>query len=104
MEDEISLSEKLCHIEYIAYTIEKYYEDCYPDINYHDMIAKLLTSDEIDFLYAVLDNLVCNRVYKLMTGHCSLQAMLNNPIEKLENQADDAMNELLAIKAKYQII
>ena len=66
------------------------------------MLLKLDNFDiRSDVLYAVVDGLTEKYIMDRVTGHCSLQAMLDNPIEKLESIIDTKIVELLEINGRY---
>lgn len=101
MEDIIqnSMQDKMIKMHMIAFEIEKIMTDS-NRIGIDESNIKL-SDDEIDLLYCIIDGLTEKYIMDRVTGHCSLQAMLDNPIEKLENIIDIKIVELLKINEKY---
>ena len=62
-----------------------------------------MTDDELDMLYDILDGVIEKFIMDRMTGHCSLQDMLDNSPEKLESIIDTAIAELLKINDRYNL-
>lgn len=93
-----SMLEKMNKMYSLAWHIEDYYYAQKIDV------CNVMTDPETDMLYAIIDNLTGKYIIDRMTGHCSLQTMLDNPPEKLEKIIDDKIIELLKIKEKYTII
>ena len=54
-------------------------------------------------LYAIVDGLTEKYILDRVTGHCSLQDMLDNSIEKLESIIEAKIVELFNISKKYNI-
>ena len=92
-----SMHEKFCDMHNIAYQIEDFFKDRGKDV------CDFLSETEIDLLYVIIDDLEGRYIIDRITGHCSLQDMLDNPPEKLEKRIDDNIAELLKIKEKYNI-
>lgn len=102
MEDiilEKSMEDKMIKMHLIAFQIE----DVMTDNNKIgiDQSDLKLSENEMDLLYGILDGLTEKYIVDRVTGHCSLQAMLDNPIEKLESMIDIKIVELLKINDKY---
>ena len=62
-----------------------------------------MTDDELDMLYDILDGVIEKFIMDSMTGHCSLQDMLDNSPEKLESIIDTDIMELIKINEKYNL-
>ena len=98
---ERSIQDKMIKIHIIAFEIENIMTDS-NKISIDESILKL-TDDEMDLLYGILDGLTEKFIMDRMTGHCSLQAMLDNPPEKLESIIDTDIMELIKINEKYNL-
>lgn len=96
---EKSMEDKMIKMHLIAFQIEDIMTDN-NKIGIDESEIKL-TENEIDLLYAILDGLTEKYIMDRVTGYCSLQAMLDNPIEKLESIIDIKIAELLKINDKY---
>ena len=102
--DEIiasSMRDKMIKMHMIAFEIENIMTNG-NKISVNDSNIKL-TDTEIDLLYCILDGLTEKFIMDRMTGHCSLQAMLDYPVEKLENIIDTDIIELVKINDKYNL-
>ena len=102
--DEIiagSMRDKMVKMHMIAFEIENIMTNS-NKISVNDSNIKL-TDTEIDLLYCILDGLTEKFIMDRMTGHCSLQDMLDNPPEKLENIIDTDIIELVKINDKYNL-
>ena len=92
MEDiENSMQDKMIKMHVIAFEIEKVMGES--NIK--------LSDDEMNLLYCILDGLTEKYIMDRVTGHCSLQDMLDNPSKKLESIIDTEIVGLLAINEKY---
>ena len=98
---EKSMQDKMIKMHIIAFEIENIMTDS-NKISIDESILKL-TDDEMDLLYGILDGLTEKFIMDRMTGHCSLQAMLDNPPEKLESIIDTDIMELIKINEKYNL-
>ena len=98
---EKSMQDKMIKMHIIAFEIENIMTDS-NKIGIDESILKL-TDDEMDLLYGILDGLTEKFIMDRMTGHCSLQAMLDNPPEKLESIIDTDITELIKINEKYNL-
>ena len=98
---EKSMQDKMIKMHIIAFEIENIMTDS-NKIGIDESILKL-TDDEMDLLYGILDGLTEKFIMDRMTGHCSLQAMLDNPPEKLESIIDTDIMELIKINEKYNL-
>jgi len=98
---ERSIQDKMIKMHIIAFEIENIMTDS-NKIGIDESILKL-TDDEMDLLYGILDGLTEKFIMDRMTGHCSLQAMLDNPPEKLESIIDTDIMELIKINEKYNL-
>jgi len=88
---EKSMQDKMIKMHMIALELEIY-----------ESIIKM-NNTEIDLLYCILDGLTEKFIMDRMTGHCSLQAMLDNPPEKLESIIDTDIEKLIQINEKYNL-
>ena len=98
---ERSIQDKMIKMHIIAFEIENIMTDS-NKIGIDESILKL-TDDEMDLLYDILDGLTEKFIMDRMTGHCSLQAMLDSPPEKLESIIDTDITELIKINDKYNL-
>ena len=98
---EKSMQDKIIKMHIIAFEIENIMTNG-NKISVNDSNIKL-TDTEIDLLYCILDGLTEKFIMDRMTGHCSLQDMLDNPPEKLENIIDTDITELIKINDKYNL-
>ena len=98
---EKSMQDKIIKMHIIAFEIENIMTNG-NKISVNDSNIKL-TDTEIDLLYCILDGLTEEFIMDKMTGHCSLQAMLDNPPEKLESIIDTDIAELIKINDKYNL-
>lgn len=105
MEDiENSMQAKMIKMHTIAFQIELIVYQSYNEItDQYEINNKIMTDNEIDMLYSITDGLTEKYIMDRITGHCSLQAMLDNPVEKLESIIDKKIIELLNMAKKYEI-
>ena len=98
---EKSMQDKIIKMHMIAFEIENIMTDS-NKIGIDESNIKM-NEHEMDLLYGILDGLTEKFIMDRMTGHCSLQAMLDNPPEKLENIIDTDIIELVKINDKYNL-
>ena len=98
---EKSMQDKMIKMHMIAFEIENIMTDS-NKIGIDESNIKM-NDDEMDLLYGILDGLTEEFIMDKMTGHCSLQAMLDNPPEKLESIIDTDIAELLKINDRYNL-
>ena len=99
-----SMQDKIYKMHHIAFQIELIVSNCYNENIKEYVINNLtMTEAETDIIYAIVDGLTEKYIMDRITGHCSLQAMLDNPIEKLEKIVDLKIIELLNMAKKYDI-
>lgn len=103
MEDiENSMQDKMYKMHHVAFQIELILSKSYNEISKeYEINNKIMPDNESDMLYAVVDGLTEKYILDRVTGHCSLQDMLDNPIEKLESIIDTTIVELLEINGRY---
>ena len=99
-----SMQDKIYKMHHVAFQIELIIKNCYDENIKEYVINNLVMSDdETDMIYAIIDGLTEKYIMDRITGHCSLYEMINNPIEKLEKIIDNKIIELLQIANKYGI-
>ena len=98
---ESSMQDKMIKMHMIAFEIENIMTDS-NKIGIDESNIKM-NEHEMDLLYCILDGLTEKFIMDRMTGHCSLQAMLDYPVEKLENIIDTDITELVKINDKYNL-
>ena len=98
---EKSMQDKIIKMHMIAFEIENIMTDN-NKIGIDESNIKM-NADEMNLLYCILDGLTEKFIMDRMTGHCSLQDMLDNPPEKLENIIDTDITELIKINDKYNL-
>ena len=106
MEDIIgnSIQDKIYKMHHIAFQIELIVSKSYNEISKeYEINNKIMPDNESDMLYAVVDGLTEKYILDRVTGHCSLQDMLDNSIEKLESIIEAKIVELFNISKKYNI-
>ena len=105
MEDiENSMQDKMYKMHHIAFQIELIVSKSYNEISKeYEINNKIMPDNESDMLYAVVDGLTEKYILDRVTGHCSLQDMLDNSIEKLESIIEAKIVELFNISKKYNI-
>ena len=103
MEDiENSMQDKMYKMHHIAFQIELIVSKSYNKISKkYEINNKIMPDNESDMLYDILDGLTEKYIMDRINGHCSLQAMLDNRVEKLESIIDTNIVELLEINGKY---
>ena len=98
---ESSMQDKMIKMHMIAFEIENIMTDS-NKIGIDESNIKM-NEHEMDLLYCILDGLTEKFIMDRMTGHCSLQAMLDNSVEKLESIIDTDIVELLKINDRYNL-
>ena len=96
---EKSMQDKIIKMHMIAFEIENIMTDN-NKIGIDESNIKM-NADEMDLLYGILDGLTEKFIMDRMTGHCSLQAMLDNPPEKMESIINTDIEKLIQINEKY---
>lgn len=96
-----SMEDKLDRMHFIAFQIQDIVQSFNEKTCNYEI--KNLNDDESDLLYAIVDGLTVKYIIDRLTGKCSLQAMLDSPIEKLEKIIDDEIVGLLEIAKKYNM-
>ncbi len=85
-----SVSDKLWYMETLAVYIES--------------LRLNLSVSESDEVYAIVDGLTSNMIYRLLDGKCSLKTSLEWSVDRIESYIDKSIESLYEILYRYNLI